>query len=87
MFHSRQIVQPDIQAPSRSTWASLRRLISWPFRVAAARATMRELAGLSDRELADIRLTRQDLRDASALPLDADPSGVFEMRTRERGWR
>jgi Domain of unknown function (DUF1127) len=46
---------------------------------------MRQLASMSDHELADIRLTRQDLRDASALPLGDDPTRVFAMRVRERG--
>jgi uncharacterized protein YjiS (DUF1127 family) len=85
MFHSRQIVPPSIKTQPPSAWAPLRRFVSWPFRVAAARAAMRELAAMSDRELADIRLTRQDLRDASALSLDDDPTRIFEMRARERG--
>jgi uncharacterized protein YjiS (DUF1127 family) len=87
MFHSRQITELNIQPRPRSPWAALRRLASWPMRVAAARAAMRQLASMSEHELADIRLTRQDLRDASALRLDEDPSRVFEMRANERGWR
>jgi uncharacterized protein YjiS (DUF1127 family) len=75
---------PKAATPS---WTRLRRLALWPFRVAAARAAMRQLAGMSDRELADIRLTRQDLRDASALALSEDPSRVLAMRIRERAWR
>jgi uncharacterized protein YjiS (DUF1127 family) len=67
-------------APARA----LRRLAGWPFRVAAARAAMRQLAGMSDHELADIRLTRQDLRDATALALGDDPTRVLAMRVRER---
>ena len=88
MFHSREIFPATTPAPARTTlWAPLRRLASWPFRVAAARASMRQLAGMSDRELADIRLTRQDLRDASALPLSDDPSRIFAMRVQERACR
>ena len=92
MFHSREIFPATTTttppAPARTLlWAPLRRLASWPFRVAAARASMRHLAGMSDRELADIRLTRQDLRDASALPLSDDPSRIFAMRARERACR
>jgi uncharacterized protein YjiS (DUF1127 family) len=87
MFHSRQDFQtrPDFQ--KRATplaWAAIRRLAAWPLRVAAARAAVRELAGMSDRELADIRLTRQDLRDATALALSDDPTRIFAMRVRER---
>ncbi len=74
------------RAPSRapSKWL---RLLTWPFRVAAARAAVRQLAGMNERELADIGLTRQDLRDVTALPLDEDPTRVFAMRARERGGR
>ena len=46
---------------------ALRRVVGWPFRVAADRAALRQLAGMSERELADIQLTRQDFRDATAL--------------------
>jgi hypothetical protein len=36
------------------------------------------------RELADIGLTRCDLRDASALPLDRDPGELLAARAHER---
>ncbi len=67
-----------------SVWAGASRAAAWPFRVAAARATLRTLANMDRRELADIGLTRCDLRDASALPLDRDPSGLLAARARER---
>jgi hypothetical protein len=41
---------------------------------------MTALARMSDYELRDIGLTRQDLFDASALPLDADPSAMLVRR-------
>jgi uncharacterized protein YjiS (DUF1127 family) len=84
MFHPRQDFHEKAAQPPSGL---LRRIASWPFRVAAARATMRQLAGMNDRELADIRLTRQDLRDASALALSEDPASVFAMRIRERNFR
>jgi uncharacterized protein YjiS (DUF1127 family) len=56
--------------------AALRSLASWPFRVAEARATLRRLARLDARSLADIGLTPADLKDTTALPLAADP-GFF----------
>ncbi|MBV9287687.1 MAG: DUF1127 domain-containing protein [Hyphomicrobiales bacterium] len=59
---------------------ALVRALSWPARVGAARRTMRELARMSEHELRDIGLTRQDLNDASALPLDADPSALLTRR-------
>jgi uncharacterized protein YjiS (DUF1127 family) len=62
-------------APSRLT-AALLSLASWPFRVLDARATMRRLAALDARSLADIGLTPADVSDATALPLAADP-GLF----------
>jgi uncharacterized protein YjiS (DUF1127 family) len=88
MFHSRQVFLPTAAPSARTTLSkAVRRLASWPFRVAAARAAMRQLAGMSDHELADINLTRQDLRDASALPLSDDPTRIFAMRARERACR
>jgi uncharacterized protein YjiS (DUF1127 family) len=90
MFHSREIFPETTPppAPARTPlWAHLRRLAARPFRVAAARASMRQLAGMTDRELADIRLTRQDLRDASALSLSDDPTKIFAMRVKERACR
>jgi len=68
---------------SRGT-AALRRALEWPARVSAARKTMRELAAMSDHQLRDIGLSRQDISDVSALPLDADPSGLLERRRAAR---
>ena len=51
-------------------------LVLWPLRVAQARATLRSLAGLDARALADIGLTPADVNDATALPLASDP-GFF----------
>ena len=64
-----------MRLPPRLT-AALAALASWPFRVAEARATLRRLAALDPRSLADIGLTPADLNDATALPLAADP-GLF----------
>ena len=47
--------------------AALRRALSWPSRVSAARRAMRQLARMSDYELRDIGLVRQDIVDASML--------------------
>jgi uncharacterized protein YjiS (DUF1127 family) len=63
---------------------ALWRILSWPARVGAARRTMSELARMSEYELRDIGLTRSDINDATALPLDADPSGLLVKR---RAWR
>jgi hypothetical protein len=42
------------------------------------------LCELDDRGLADIGLSRQDLRDVTALPVGADASVVLAERARER---
>ena len=62
----------------------LRRVSAWPFRVAAARRALAQLAGFDDRELADIGLVRQDLRDVSALALADDPTEMLAARAGER---
>jgi uncharacterized protein YjiS (DUF1127 family) len=50
------------------------RVLLWPARVMAARRTLAQLAGLSEYELRDIGLSRQDLVDFTARPLDEDPT-------------
>jgi uncharacterized protein YjiS (DUF1127 family) len=74
--------------PESRAWRTIRarakRAIGWPFRVAAARATLRALAKMDRRELADIGLFPSDLRDASALALDRDPGELLARRARER---
>jgi uncharacterized protein YjiS (DUF1127 family) len=52
----------------------------WPVRVTAARAAFRQLAAMDARELADIGLAAQDLRDATALALDEDPTRALAAR-------
>ena len=66
--------------PSFRPFAALAFLARWPFRVAAARATLRRLAALDRRALADIGLTPADLNDATALPLTADPGSFLAGR-------
>jgi uncharacterized protein YjiS (DUF1127 family) len=65
-------------------WAGASRAAAWPFRVAAARATLRALAQMDRRELADIGLNRSDISDVAALPLDRDPTSLLAARVRER---
>jgi uncharacterized protein YjiS (DUF1127 family) len=52
----------------------LARVALWPIRVIEARRTLAQLAGLSEYELRDLGLTRQDLVDVTARPLDEDPT-------------
>ena len=74
--------------PESRLWRTIgigaRRLAVWPFQVAAARAALRALASMDRRELADIGLNPSDVRDASALPLDRDPTEFLARRARER---
>ena len=48
------------------------------------RRNARMLAGMDDRMLADIGLTRSDLRDAYAQPLWRDPTDVLAGRARDK---
>jgi uncharacterized protein YjiS (DUF1127 family) len=59
-------------------------VLLWPFRVAEHRRCMAELAAMDDHTLKDIGLTRQDLRDATALPLHRDPTRQLRERANER---
>jgi uncharacterized protein YjiS (DUF1127 family) len=68
----------------RTVSAGARQAAAWPFRVAAARATLKALANMDRRELADIGLNPSDVRDASALALDRDPTELLARRARER---
>ena len=63
------------------------RIVHWPAKVMEARATMRALASMSEHELRDIGLSQQDVADASALALDADPSRLFAERAGMRRGR
>jgi len=67
-----------------SSWTGASRAAAWPFRVAAARATLKALANMDRRELADIGLNASDVRDASALPLDREQTEFLARRARER---
>jgi uncharacterized protein YjiS (DUF1127 family) len=97
MFHQREISSTPVASaiPTRArrrdggvahVGARFVWWLAWPLRVVEARRVMGQLGGLNDRELADVGLRRQDLRDATALPLGADPSLLFEARAHER-WR
>lgn len=61
-------------ALSRAIGAAIARALFWPARVVAARRTLAQLASLSEYELRDIGLSRQDLVDFTARPLDEDPT-------------
>src|ERR1700692_2040033 len=62
--------RPLLSALAATAW----RVLLWPARVMEARRTLAQLTGLSDYELRDIGLSRQDLVDLTARPLDEDPT-------------
>ena len=59
-------------------------VVMGPFRAGEARRVMAALGAMSDRDLRDIGLTRQDLRDASALPATRDPGRLLARRRAAR---
>ena len=72
-------------APSTHASAALM-LAIWRLLVAAMkhRRDLKYLAGLDDRLLADIGLTRCDLHDADSKPLWQDPTSMLARRASER---
>jgi uncharacterized protein YjiS (DUF1127 family) len=80
MFHQREFSTGPAEEIRPSFW----RFAAWPLRVLAARQALTQLATMDDRELADIGLHRQDLRDATALGLGDDPTELFAKRAGER---
>jgi len=67
----------------RSWTAWLSKVASWPSRVISSRDLLQTLSGMSDRELADIGLSRGDIRDATAVSLGDDPSELLLARVVE----
>jgi len=73
----------------RSLVAALALASYWLKQVARARRHRRQaakLAGLDRRMLADIGLTRSDLRDAFSEPFWEDPTALLRERALERRW-
>jgi uncharacterized protein YjiS (DUF1127 family) len=64
--------------------SALRRALAWPARVSAERRAMSQLARMSDYELSDIGLVRQDVVDAGALRSDAESSAMLARRRAAR---
>ena len=73
-------MMPSFARASHEAASVLTRVLQWPARVGAARRAMSQLARMSDYELRDIGLTRQDVVDVSALPLDEDPTALLARR-------
>ncbi|MCW6508086.1 DUF1127 domain-containing protein [Hyphomicrobiales bacterium BP6-180914] len=76
---------PPLRRPQlRRASKALLWLTSLPARFFAYRREMALLGGMDDRELADIGLRRQDLRDATSLPLGEMPGAFLQRRVSER---
>lgn len=69
---------------ARAALAALDVVLLWPFRLLEHRRLLDGMGSLSDYELRDIGLTRQDLRDATALPVGHDPGTFFAARAASR---
>jgi uncharacterized protein YjiS (DUF1127 family) len=76
-------VSPRVSQAFVGVAGTVKRVLAWPLEVAKARADLALLGGLSDYELHDIGITRQDLRNATALPLDKDPTQFLAQTVRE----
>ena len=72
------------RAALQAGWAVLRHVLAWPARVHRARRLMLQLGSFSDRELKDIGLVRQDLRDVTGLASGIDPSATLRARAEAR---
>lgn len=72
--------------PSRGFFAQVKRVLAWPGRVIEARRTLATLAALSDHELRDIGLIRQDIADLTALAADDDPTVRLARARAARAW-
>ena len=64
--------------------AALLHVLGWPARVHHTRRLMLQLGSFSDRELKDIGLVRQDLRDVTGLASGVDPSATLRARAEAR---
>ena len=62
-------------------------VLMWPFRASENRRLMETLSAMSDHDLRDIGLTRHDLRDMMALPLDRDAGAFLAARRSSRRLR
>jgi len=71
---------PSIARQASLAAGVLKRALTWPARAGAVRTTMAQLARMSDVELRDIGLVRQDVVDAGALRRDAGRSASAERR-------
>ena len=75
---------PADASPSRALAAAVARWLRQRVQAYRHRSHAAALAGFDDRMLADIGLTRSDVRDAFAEPLWQDPTELLRTRSLER---
>ncbi len=76
-----------VAALSRSATAALSMVdavLMWPFRMSENRRVLDSLAAMDDHALRDIGLSRQDLRDATALGAGREAGRFLSGRRRDR---
>ncbi len=83
-FLERTATPPLRRLSLHRVFQALHWLASRPARFFAYRQEMALLGAMDDRELADIGLRRQDLRDATALPLGETPGAFLQQRVAAR---
>ncbi len=83
----RSSVERAFAALSRLTgaaFAMVDAVVMWPFRRSENRRILYALGAMDDHQLRDIGLSRQDLRDATALGAGRDPGRFFSARRHDR---
>lgn len=73
-----------LSTPTPPLVTVLFRLLLWPVRMLRSRREFADLAAMSDHELRDIGITRQDLRNITALPRDESPTAPLAAIAGER---
>ena len=71
-------------APVSPFLHGVKRIVLWPARVMAARRSFAQFAQMRDFDLRDVGLTRQDVWNAAALPLDEDPTRLLAKAVQSR---
>lgn len=71
---------PTLAVLGRIGWS----VLSWPSRAYEHRRLLHAMAGMSDHELSDVGLARQDLLDAVTLPITGEVGSFLAARSAER---
>jgi uncharacterized protein YjiS (DUF1127 family) len=80
VFLWRETMMSSLVRQASHGTAALGRVLAWRRRVSAERTAMRQLARMSDHELSDIGLARQDIIDVGAVRPDVDRYAMLALR-------